>query len=89
MLRDTPPRSAPIRGTVSPQMLASFRATPHRFEAPLSDEVMPDMTGSELAREVRRIRPDIPILLTSGYVTSALSERAREIGITTCAPSLW
>ena len=39
------------------------------------------MTGSELAREIRRIRPDIPIVLMSGYVTPALIDRAREIGI--------
>ena len=39
------------------------------------------MTGSELALELRRIRPDIPILLMSGYVTPALSARAREAGV--------
>ena len=39
------------------------------------------MTGSELAREVRLVRPDIPILLMSGYVTPALASRARELGI--------
>jgi CheY-like chemotaxis protein len=47
----------------------------------LSDESMPEMTGSELALELRRIRPDIPILLMSGYVTPALSARAREAGV--------
>ena len=55
--------------------------TPQRFDAVLSDEAMPEMTGSELAREIRRIRPDIPIVLMSGYVTPALIDRAREIGI--------
>ena len=61
--------------------LESFRETPQRFDAVLSDEAMPEMTGSELAREIRRIRPDIPIVLMSGYVTPALIERAHDLGI--------
>ncbi|MBL0390228.1 PAS domain-containing protein [Ramlibacter monticola] len=61
--------------------LETFRDAPQRFDAVLSDEAMPEMTGSELAREIRRIRPDIPIVLMSGYVTPALIDRAREIGI--------
>jgi PAS domain S-box-containing protein len=61
--------------------LETFRDAPQRFDAVLSDEAMPEMTGSELARELRRIRPDIPIVLMSGYVTPALIDRAREIGI--------
>jgi PAS domain S-box-containing protein len=61
--------------------LASFRATPQRFSIVVSDESMPELTGSELAREIRRLRPDIPIVLMSGYVTPALSARARELGV--------
>ena len=56
-------------------------AEPERFRAILSDESMPDLTGSELAREVLRIRPDIPIVLMSGYVTSSLASRARDAGV--------
>jgi CheY-like chemotaxis protein len=62
--------------------LASFRATPERYSAVLTDESMPDITGFELARAIRAIRPDIPIILMSGYVTSALAARARDIGVT-------
>jgi PAS domain S-box-containing protein len=65
----------------SASALATFRATPHRFDAVLSDEAMPEMTGCELAREIRRIRPDIPIVLMSGYVTPALVDRAHDLGI--------
>jgi len=61
--------------------LATFRAAPHRFDAVLSDEAMPEMTGCELAREIRRIRPDIPIVLMSGYVTPSLVDRAHDLGI--------
>ncbi len=71
----------PVGFTSSLAALAAFRAEPLRFHAVLSDEAMPEMTGSELAAEIRRIRPDIPIVLMSGYVTSALSARARDAGV--------
>jgi CheY-like chemotaxis protein len=71
----------PVGFTSSVDALATFRAEPERFRAVLSDESMPDMTGSELAREVLRIRPDIPIVLMSGYVTSSLASRARDAGV--------
>jgi len=71
----------PVGFTSSVAALATFRAAPERFNAVLSDEAMPDMTGSELALEIRKIRPDIPIVLMSGYVTTALSSRARDAGV--------
>ena len=71
----------PVGFASSAAALQSLRNTPQRFDAVLSDEAMPEMTGSELAREIRRIRPDIPIVLMSGYVTPALIDRAREIGV--------
>jgi PAS domain S-box-containing protein len=71
----------PVGFASSTAALASFRATPERFDVVFSDEAMPEMTGCELAREIRRIRPDIPIVLMTGYVTPALVERARALGI--------
>ncbi|HEU0202703.1 MAG TPA: PAS domain-containing protein [Burkholderiaceae bacterium] len=71
----------PVGFASSLDALANFQAEPHRFDAVLSDEAMPGMTGSELAQEIRKIRPDIPIVLMSGYVTPALSARARDVGI--------
>jgi CheY-like chemotaxis protein len=70
----------PVGFASSRAALASFRATPDRFRVVLTDESMPEMTGSELARELHRIRPDMPIVLMSGYVTAALAQRAREVG---------
>ncbi|WP_418316922.1 PAS domain-containing protein [Piscinibacter sakaiensis] len=71
----------PVGFTSSVEALATFRADPDRFHAVLSDEAMPEMTGSELVAEIRRIRPDIPIVLMSGYVTAALAARARKSGV--------
>jgi nitrogen-specific signal transduction histidine kinase len=57
--------------------LQAFRAEPKRFDLVLTDETMPDLTGTELAREMRQLRPDIPIILMSGYSGALLSERAQ------------
>jgi len=44
-----------------------------RFDVVFTDVVMPDMTGLELAQEIRRSHPDLPVVLTSGY-SHVLSE---------------
>ena len=61
--------------------LQAFRAEPERFDLVLTDETMPDLTGTELARELRQLRPDISIILMSGYSGAHLSERAQAAGI--------
>jgi CheY-like chemotaxis protein len=42
---------------------------------------MPVMSGQDLARELMRIRPGVPIVLTSGYLRPEEAEAARRIGI--------
>ena len=42
---------------------------------------MPDLTGAELAREIRRIRPDMPVVLMSGHGGTQLVERAAAMGV--------
>jgi len=61
--------------------LAAFRAQPQRFDAVLTDEAMPELVGTELANEIRRLRPAIPIILMSGYGGAQLTNRAAEIGV--------
>lgn len=71
----------PVGFASSTEALAAFRAEPDRFDALLSDEAMPGMTGSELAGAVRALRPALPIVLMSGFVSPALTARAREHGV--------
>jgi CheY-like chemotaxis protein len=71
----------PVGFASSVAALEAFRAEPDRFDAVLSDEAMPGMTGSELVAEIRRLRPAVPIVLMSGFVSSALLARAREAGV--------
>jgi CheY-like chemotaxis protein len=59
----------------------AFRAEPKRFDLVLTDEMMPDLTGTELAIELRRLRPNVSIILMSGYSDAQISERAQAVGI--------
>jgi CheY-like chemotaxis protein len=61
--------------------LQAFRAEPQRYDAVLTDETMPDMSGVDLAREMRRVRPELPIVLMSGYSGAQLTERAHAAGV--------
>jgi len=59
----------------------AFRDNPQRFDLILTDEAMPDLVGTELARGIRQVAPAIPIVLMSGYGGSQLVQRAAAIGI--------
>jgi CheY-like chemotaxis protein len=71
----------PVGFDSSVAALQAFRAEPRRFELVLADETMPDLTGTELAREIRQLRPEISIILMSGYGGPQLSERAQAAGV--------
>jgi PAS domain S-box-containing protein len=61
--------------------LAAFEATPDDFDLVLSDLSMPGLSGIDVARRVLEVRPDIPVLLASGYVRNEDVEVARSIGV--------
>jgi CheY-like chemotaxis protein len=52
--------------TSSPEALETFRANPQAYDLLVTDDTMPKMTGSILAGEILRIRPDLPVLMVSG-----------------------
>jgi PAS domain S-box-containing protein len=71
-----------VTGCVDPeQALRELRARPQEFAAVVTDLSMHGMTGFELTREVRAIRADIPVLLTSGYLRSEDRDLAAQLGI--------
>ncbi|HSC06495.1 MAG TPA: ATP-binding protein, partial [Steroidobacteraceae bacterium] len=70
----------PTGFTSSAAALAAFRADPERFDALITDERMPEMSGSALIREVRGMRNSLPVVLMSGYV-GATAEKARGGGL--------
>jgi signal transduction histidine kinase/ActR/RegA family two-component response regulator len=71
----------PVGFDSSAAALQAFRLAPQRFDLILTDENMPGLTGTELTRELRKARPDIPVILMSGYGGPHLAERAAAVGI--------
>ena len=63
------------------EALELFRNDPERFDLVVTDMTMPQMTGDELTKEILSIRPDIPIVLCTGYSNRISDEKAKEIGI--------
>jgi len=61
--------------------LAAFEAAPGRFDVVVTDEVMPGLTGTGLARALREHRPDLPIVLVSGYSGPILTQDALAAGV--------
>lgn len=63
------------------EALELFKKKKDRFDLVITDMTMPNMTGDELARRLTEIRPDIPVILCSGYSEQLTAARAEEIGI--------
>jgi signal transduction histidine kinase len=71
----------PIGFDKSSAALAAFRADPDRFDLVLTDELMPEMTGTELAIALHEIRPELPIILMTGHGGRIESRGSRAVGI--------
>lgn len=67
--------------TSSVEALEAFRAQPQKFDLVITDQTMPNMTGMDLAQALFRIRPDIPVILCTGFSELVTEERARDMGI--------
>ena len=61
--------------------LETFRAAPDQFDVVLSDYLMPGMVGIDLAREIHNIRPDLPIVLLTGFIEDLPEETIRSAGV--------
>ena len=65
----------------APAALAALGEDPAQFDAVLTDYIMPGMTGIELAQRVRERRPDLPVILLSGYRGPVLDQDASGAGV--------
>ena len=61
--------------------LERFKADPEQFDLIITDMTMPKMTGDRLSQEILKIRPDMPIILCTGYSNRISEEKAQELGI--------
>jgi PAS domain S-box-containing protein len=67
--------------TRASEALEIFKARPDGFDLVISDMTMPGMTGDQLAAEILRYRPDIPVIICTGFSKRMSSELASTIGI--------
>jgi CheY-like chemotaxis protein len=65
----------------SREALEAVRADPARYDAVVSDEVMPGLTGTQMSIELRKLNPQLPILIASGYGGSGFETRALSAGV--------
>ena len=67
--------------TSSTEALEAFKADPNRFDLVVTDMTMPGMTGDQLTIAIKRIRPDMPVILCTGFSNRINESRAAQIGI--------
>jgi len=63
------------------EALTLFSENPMQFDVVITDTTMPNMTGIELSKELLNIRPDIPIIVCTGYSELISHEKAKKFGI--------
>ncbi|MBI5504494.1 MAG: response regulator, partial [Deltaproteobacteria bacterium] len=61
--------------------VAAVRADPDGFDLVITDFNMPGLSGLEVARQLIGLRPDLPVVLASGYITEELRVQALDIGV--------
>ena len=67
--------------TSSREALRRFQAMPDAFDLVITDQTMPDLTGAELTQALRHIRPDIPVILCTGFSHVMDAVKAQALGI--------
>jgi PAS domain S-box-containing protein len=63
------------------QALEAFRRHPQAFDVVITDQTMPSISGRELAREILKIRPDLPVIICTGYSETLGEKEALAMGI--------
>jgi CheY-like chemotaxis protein len=67
--------------TSSLEALGTFREQPLKYDLVITDMTMPNMTGDKLSMELMNIRPDVPVILCTGFNENMPKERASAMGI--------
>ena len=67
--------------TSSDEALATFKNTPDAFDLVITDKTMPELTGFDLVRAIKTLRPDLPIILCTGVSAKTDLEKVHEMGI--------
>jgi len=65
----------------SPEAIELFRSHPENFDLVVTDMTMPIMTGEDLAMDMMKVRPDIPVILCTGFSHQINKQKAMQMGI--------
>lgn len=63
------------------EALDVFKENPSYYDVVFTDQAMFNMTGKQLSQELLKIKPDVPIILATGYSTVITEKEAKELGI--------
>ncbi len=63
------------------EALAWFKARPHHFDLVMSDMTMPKVTGDEVAAQVLQIRPELPVIICTGFSKKATPSELKAQGV--------
>jgi CheY-like chemotaxis protein len=71
-----------VTGFTNPQeALDIFKNSKDSYDLIITDKTMPKMTGLDLATEIKKIRPDIPVLLCTGFQDRGIDDKLLKVGI--------
>jgi PAS domain S-box-containing protein len=70
-----------VASTSSTEALERFRKDPEAFDLVITDQTMPGMSGESLARELLRLRPNLPIIQCTGFSHTMSADKAKAMGI--------
>ena len=61
--------------------LEAFKANPDRYDLIITDMTMPNMTGIQLAQEIKKIKPEVPVIICTGFSNQIDEEKCKAMGI--------
>jgi len=71
-----------VTASTSPaDILTSLQATPEAYDILITDQTMPTITGREVAKRALAIRPDLPVIVCTGYSSTIDADGARALGV--------
>lgn len=71
-----------VDGQTKPaEALAAIEADPRKYDLVITDQMMPGMTGANLAEKVHQLRPELPVILNTGYTAALHSDQLQAFGI--------
>ncbi len=68
--------------TSSVEALQAFENQPNKYDLVITDQIMPNLPGDVLARRIKEIRPDLPVILCTGFSEYHDKEKLAANGIT-------